>query len=122
MARFDADYVPPSAMTIFAHSDDAEFIVSGTIAKWARAGCEVTFVVITSGNVGTHDAKYTREALARKREVEQQAAARVLGVRNVVFLGYDDCELVPSLDLRRRRGREVRKPTPAGGVCGGPPG
>jgi LmbE family N-acetylglucosaminyl deacetylase len=120
MARFDADYVPSSAMTIFAHPDDAEFIVSGTIAKWTRAGCEVTFVVLTSGNVGTHEARYTREALARKREAEQHAAARVLGVRNVVFLGYDDCELVPSLDLRRRLVREIRKHRPEVLICGDP--
>src|SRR4030067_415814 len=114
MPRFDADYVPPSAMTIFAHPDDAEFLVSGTIARWTRAGCEVTSVVITSGNVGTHDATYTREMLARKREAEQHAAARVLGVKNMVFLGYDDCELAPTLEPRRRVGRRVRKQWPAG--------
>ena len=120
MPRFDADYVPPSAMTIFAHSDDAEFIVSGTIAKWARAGCEVTFVVITSGNVGTHDPKYSRKTLTRARESEQEAAARVLGVKNVVFLGYDDCELVPTLELRRRLVREIRKHRPEVVICGDP--
>jgi LmbE family N-acetylglucosaminyl deacetylase len=120
MARFDADYVPSSAMTIFAHSDDAEFIVSGTIAKWARAGCEVTFVVITSGNVGTHDLQYSRKTLARARESEQEAAARVLGVKHVVFLGYDDCELVPTLELRRRLVREIRKHRPEVVICGDP--
>ena len=120
MARFDADYVPSSAMTIFAHSDDAEFIVSGTIAKWARAGCEVTFVVITSGNVGTHDPNYSRATLARARESEQEAAARVLGVKNVVFLGYDDCELVPTLELRRRLVREIRNHRPEVVICGDP--
>ncbi len=120
MPRFDADYVPPSAMTIFAHPDDAEFIVSGTIAKWARAGCEVTFVVVTSGNVGTHDPKYGRETLARARESEQEAAARVLGVQRVVFLGYDDCELVPTLALRRRLVREIRKHRPEVVICGDP--
>jgi LmbE family N-acetylglucosaminyl deacetylase len=120
MPRFDADYVPPSAMTIFAHSDDAEFIVSGTIAKWARAGCEVTFVVITSGNVGTHDPKYSRKTLTRARESEQEEAARVLGVKNVVFLGYDDCELVPTIELRRRLVREIRKYRPEVVICGDP--
>ena len=120
MPKFDADYVPSSAMTIFAHPDDAEFIVSGTIAKWTSAGCEVTFVVVTSGNVGTHDGKYTQETLARTREEEQMAAARVLGVKNVVFLGYDDCELVPTLELRRRLVREIRKFRPEIVICGDP--
>jgi LmbE family N-acetylglucosaminyl deacetylase len=120
MPRFDAEYVPSSAMTIFAHSDDAEFIVSGTIAKWARAGCEVTFVVITSGNVGTHDPKYSRKSLTRARVSEQEAAARVLGVKHVEFLGYDDCELVPTLELRRRLVREIRKHRPEVVICGDP--
>jgi LmbE family N-acetylglucosaminyl deacetylase len=120
MSRFDADYVPSSAMTIFAHPDDAEFLVSGTIAGWTRAGCEVTFVVITSGNVGTHEEKFTREALTRARKAEQEAAARVLGVKNVVFLGYDDCELEPTLTLRRRLVREIRKYRPEVVICGDP--
>ena len=120
MPRFDADYVPSSAMTIFAHPDDAEFIVSGTIAKWTRAGCEVTFVVITNGNVGTHDPKYNRKTITHARESEQKAAARILGVKNVVFLGYDDCELVPTLDLRRRLVREIRKYRPEVVICGDP--
>jgi len=120
MPKFDADYVPSSAMTIFAHPDDAEFLVSGTIAEWTRAGCEVTFVVVTSGNVGTHEEKYTRETLARTRKEEQMAAARVLGVKNVVFLGYDDCELVPTLTLRRRLVREIRKYRPEVVICGDP--
>ncbi len=120
MTKFDADYVPASAMTIFAHPDDAEFIVSGTIAKWTSAGCEVTFVVITSGNVGTHDETTTRDALARTREAEQEEAARTLGVKNVVFLGYDDCELVPTLELRRRLVREIRKHRPEVVICGDP--
>ncbi|HEU5361449.1 MAG TPA: PIG-L deacetylase family protein [Candidatus Deferrimicrobiaceae bacterium] len=120
MPRFDADYVPRSAMTVFAHPDDAEFLVSGTIARWTRAGCEVTFVVITSGNVGTHDGAFTRETLARTREAEQREAARVLGVKEVVFLGYDDCELLPTLDLRRRLVREIRKHRPEVLICGDP--
>lgn len=120
MPRFDADYVPRSAMTIFAHPDDAEFLVSGTIAKWAKAGCDVTCVVITSGNVGTHDTAFTREELARTREEEQKAAARVLGVKRTVFLGHNDCELTPTVELRRRLVREIRAHRPEVVVCGDP--
>ena len=65
MARFDSDYVPASAMAIYAHPDDIEFTIAGTVAKWADAGCQVTFVLITSGDVGTHDTRYTRQRLAR---------------------------------------------------------
>jgi len=122
MAKFDSNYVPQSAMTIFAHPDDTEFGVAGTLAKWAKTGCEVTIVLCTSGNVGTHDLKHTRETLAQTRAAEQQAAANLLGVKNVVFLGHDDCQLQPTLELRRKLVREIRKHKPEVVICGNPNG
>lgn len=120
MGRFDALYVPRSAMGIYAHPDDAEFTVAGTIARWAGAGCEVTLVNLTSGNAGTHDKRYTRETLAKTREKEARASARVLGVRTLVFLGRDDCELAPTLELRRALVREIRRHRPEVVMCGDP--
>jgi LmbE family N-acetylglucosaminyl deacetylase len=122
MPRFDANYVPKSVMTIFAHPDDAEFGVSGTLAKWAQAGSQITLVLCTSGNVGTHDHKYTPASLAGTREKEQKAAAKVLGVKTVVFLRHDDCQLQPTLDLRRELVREIRKHKPEVVVSGDPGG
>jgi LmbE family N-acetylglucosaminyl deacetylase len=120
MSKYDAGYVPQSAMAIFAHPDDAEFTVAGTIAGWARAGCEVTLVAITSGNAGTHDRGFNRETLARMREEEERAAARVLGVKNVVFLRHDDCALQPTLEVRRELVREIRRFRPEVVICGDP--
>jgi len=117
---FDAHYIPKSAMAIYAHPDDAEFTVAGTIARWTRAGCEATFVAITSGNTGTHDLRFTRETLARTREEEARASARALGVSRVVFLGYDDCELVPTLRLRKELVRQIRRYRPEVVLCGDP--
>jgi LmbE family N-acetylglucosaminyl deacetylase len=107
-------------MAIFAHPDDAEFTVAGTIARWAKSGCEVTLVVLTSGNAGTHDRRFTRETLARTREEEERAAARVLGVKNVVFLHHDDCALQPTLEVRRELVREIRRFRPEVVICGDP--
>jgi LmbE family N-acetylglucosaminyl deacetylase len=120
MPRFDADYVPKSAMTIFAHPDDAEFGASGTLAKWAKAGCEITLVLCTSGNVGTHDKQYTLESLAKTRQKEQKAAAKILGVKHIVLLGHDDCRLEPTLELRRELVREIRKYKPEVVITGQP--
>ena len=120
MRRYDSGYVPRSAMAIFAHPDDAEFTVAGTIARWAKAGCEVTHVVLTSGNAGTHDRRFTRETLARTREEEELAASRVLGVKNVVFLHHDDCALQPTLEVRRELVREIRRFRPEVVICGDP--
>lgn len=119
MTKFNSDFIPKSALTIFAHPDDTEFSAAGTIAKWAAAGCEVTMVVCTSGNVGTHDSKkYTRASLARTRKKEQRASAKVLGAKRVVFLGHNDCELQPTLKLRKQLVREIRKHKPEVVICG----
>lgn len=120
MSKFDANYVPKSAMTIFAHPDDAEFGVAGTLAKWAKAGCEITLVLCTSGNVGTHDAKYTLESLAKTRAKEQKAAAKILGVRTIIELGHDDCQLEATLELRQELVRHIRAHKPEVVICGQP--
>ena len=120
MRKYDAAYIPVSAMAIFAHPDDAEFTVAGTIAKWTGAGCEVAHVVMTSGNAGTHDPGYTLESLARMREEEGRASARVLGIKDVVFLHHDDCALQPTLTVRRELVREIRRFRPEVVVCGDP--
>jgi LmbE family N-acetylglucosaminyl deacetylase len=118
--RFDADYVPRSAMAIYAHPDDIEFTVAGTVAKWTRAGCEVTFVLLTSGNAGTHDRKFTRKTLARVREREEREAARILGVARIVFLRRNDCELDSTLPLRRELVRRIRRHRPEVVLCNDP--
>jgi LmbE family N-acetylglucosaminyl deacetylase len=109
------EYIPKRAMSIHAHPDDQDFTVAGTIAKWARAGCEITSVIITSGDAGSNDpskdASYKVE-LARLREDEQRAANAVLGVKHTVFLHYPDGELVPSIELRKDITREIRRYKP----------
>jgi LmbE family N-acetylglucosaminyl deacetylase len=122
LSKFNGGYIPKSAMTIFAHPDDAEFTIGGTIAKWAAAGCEITMVLCTSGNVGTHDPKYTLKTLAQTREAEQKEVAAFFGVKHVVFLRYDDCALEPSLALSRKVVRAIRKYKPEVVLCGDPEG
>ena len=122
MSKFNGSYIPASGMAIFAHPDDAEFTIGGTIAKWAAAGCEITLVLCTSGNVGTHDPQYTLKTLAKTREAEQKAVADFFGVRHVSFLRHDDCALEPSLDLSRKVVREIRKYKPEVVICGDPEG
>jgi LmbE family N-acetylglucosaminyl deacetylase len=54
----------------------------------------------------------TREVMAPIREAEQRAAAEVLGVRSVTFLGQRDGELEVNLDTRRAVARVVRTVRP----------
>ena len=106
-------------MFIFAHPDDIEFGVAGTAARWARDGCRVIYVVITDGNVGSHEAGMTAERLAEIRRAEQTAAAEVAGAE-CVYLGYHDGFLQPTLELRKDLVRLIRQYKPDAVVCGDP--
>ncbi len=109
--------IPPSAMVVVAHPDDAEFMVAGTVAKWAAAGATVTYVVITRGDKGSDDPDMTPSRLAEIREAEQRAAGAILGVTNFVFMGYDDGYLQHTLALRRDLARLIRQHRPHTVVC-----
>lgn len=117
------EYVPKRAMSIHAHPDDQEFTIGGTLAKWARAGCEIVSVIITSGDSGsndpTKDGSYKAE-LATLREGEQRAANNVLGVKEAVFLRYPDGELEPTIQLRKELTRIIRQYKPDVVLIGNP--
>lgn len=97
--------VPDRAMVIFAHPDDAEIGSGGVIARWAAAGCEVTYVLCTNGSAGTADRSLTPEELVDRRAAEQRAAADFMGVKNLVMLAHPDGGLE---DTREFRGDIVR--------------
>jgi LmbE family N-acetylglucosaminyl deacetylase len=100
------------AMILFAHPDDAEFGCGGTVARWAREGCEVHYVCITDGSAGSNEPGTTRETMRVVREREMRAAADVLGVSSVTFLGEVDGFLAVTPDTRRKVTREVRRLRP----------
>lgn len=91
---------PKSAMVVVAHPDDAEFLCAGTVARWCAEGWEVTYVLVTSGDKGSRDLAADPQYLAALREKEQRQACAVLGVREVIFLGYPDGFVPDSLELR----------------------
>jgi LmbE family N-acetylglucosaminyl deacetylase len=97
-----------SALVIFAHPDDAEYMCGGTVAAWARDGTAVHYCVITDGSAGSNEPGATREEMAVVREREQRAAAEVLGVKTLTFLGFRDGELEVNLETRRAVTRVVR--------------
>jgi LmbE family N-acetylglucosaminyl deacetylase len=84
----------------------------GTVARWARRGCEVHYVVITDGSAGSNEPGVSREQMREIREREQRAAAGVLGVRSVTMLGEVDGMLEVTVDTRRKVCREVRRLRP----------
>jgi len=97
------------ALVVVSHPDDAEFGAAPTIAQLTAAGVQVDYVVTTDGSKGTEDPNVTPEQLSATRVAEQRAAADILGVGEIVHLGYPDGYLTPSLDLRRDIVRQIRR-------------
>ena len=96
-------------MVVGAHPDDPEFLAGGTVARLAKEGREITYVIVTNGNKGSGDRGMTSEQLGPIRAEEQRRAARVLGVERVEFLGYEDGAVEDTRPLRRDITRQIRR-------------
>jgi LmbE family N-acetylglucosaminyl deacetylase len=96
------------AMVLTAHPDDSEFGAAGTVARWTRNGKKVIYVVCTSGDKGTTDRSILPDDLIRIRELEQRAAADILGVKQVVFLKHPDQSLEDTPEFRKLIVRVLR--------------
>jgi LmbE family N-acetylglucosaminyl deacetylase len=107
-------------MVIVAHPDDAEFMVAGTIARWAKAGSRIVYLLVTDGDKGTSDPNVRGEDLAALRRQEQEAASAIVGANAVEFLHYEDGMVIPSLELRKDIARVIRKHKPKAVVCQDP--
>lgn len=104
--------VPERAMVVFAHPDDAEIGAGATAAKWARKGCEITYVQCTTGSSGSNDRSMTSDRIVKIRSAEQKAAADSIGVKNVEVLDHADGWLDPDRIFLGELVRVIRKHRP----------
>ena len=115
-----ADEEVSRILVVTAHPDDVDFGLAGTVATWTDQGIEVIYCVVTDGDAGGFDPSVPRTEIPSIRRAEQEAAAKVVGVSDVRFLGYPDGRLMVSLDLRRDIAREIRRVQPQRVVCQSP--
>ena len=99
---------PAQVMVVTPHPDDAEIGVAGTVARWTGEGKDVIYVVCTNGDKGTSDTNIKPGELARIREQEQLAAAKLLEVREVIFLRHPDQALEDTPEFRKEIVRLIR--------------
>ena len=101
-------------LLIFAHPDDESFALGGTIAKYAEQGVNITLAVATKGEAGKAAGICKPEDLAVIREQELLSAAKVLGISNVIFLGYRDKDvpIAPPLEIVEKLVRIIRDVRP----------
>ncbi|MCA1840500.1 MAG: PIG-L deacetylase family protein [Actinomycetota bacterium] len=89
-----ADLLPDlgTILGVWAHPDDETYTSGGIMALAAKEGRRVACLTATDGDQGSWDAKRWPhgEALAVIRQGELQEALRILGVSELVRLGYPD--------------------------------
>jgi len=99
----------PSALALFAHPDDIEFVAAGTLLRLQERGWDIHYMNLCSGNGGSVQMDGPTTALTRLAEA--QTAARLLGA---VFYPpvCDDLELIYSVPLLRKIAAVVREARP----------
>ena len=95
-------------LVVVAHPDDVDFGSGGTIATWIAEGHEVVYCLVTDGQAGGSDNTVTREQVAQTRRLEQTAAAKILGVTELHWLGFQDGAVIADLNLRREISAVIR--------------
>jgi LmbE family N-acetylglucosaminyl deacetylase len=96
-------------LCISAHPDDNEFTIAGSVCALGARGRHVVFCLVTTGGSGTNEHTPDNTGLIPIRERESWDAAKILGVKDVVFLGYQDGEVEPTIALRRDLTRVIRR-------------
>ena len=91
-----------------AHPDDIDFGSGGSVATWTGEGHEVSYCLVTDGDAGGFDEGISRPDMAVLRRKEQTAAAAILGVTDLHFLGWPDGRVYVTHELRRDLARVIR--------------
>jgi LmbE family N-acetylglucosaminyl deacetylase len=100
---------PPRVLAIAAHPDDIEFMMGGTLLLLGRAGCDLHYMTLSTGNLGSsvHSAARTRAI----RRGEAREGARRLGATWHPAI-TDDLEILYTLPLLRRVSAVIREVNP----------
>jgi LmbE family N-acetylglucosaminyl deacetylase len=99
-------------LVVSAHPDDIEFGCAGTVARWVDEGAQVTTCIVTDGSTGSQDRSLVGANLSAIRREESERAAKLIGAREVIWLGYRDGYVEYSLGLRRDIARVFRRTRP----------
>ena len=97
-------------IVIGGHPDDADQFAGCTAIKWADRGARVRFVSVCNGEKGWH--LVPNDGVAERRRGETAAAAKAYGIERYDVWDVPDCEIEPTLELRRRMTRTVREFAP----------
>jgi len=94
------------------HPDDADISMGATIAKLSQKGIRVYYVTVTDGSAGTRDESLVGKKLAEIRKKEQEKAAEILGVHELLWLDFEDLGDYTIEQVREKLIRIIRKIEP----------
>jgi LmbE family N-acetylglucosaminyl deacetylase len=98
-------------LAVLAHPDDESFGLGGTLALYAQRGYETYYVCATRGEAGTVDEEHLKgfKDTAEMRTDELMRAAKELGLKEVIFLGYRDSGM-PGMDANSHPDAQINHP------------
>ena len=99
----------PAVFAVAAHPDDIELMMAGTMLMLARAGCELHYINLCNGCMGT--AEHDPATIAAIRAEEAREAARILDATWHPPM-VDDLDLYYDRTLPRRLGAIIRDVRP----------
>jgi len=101
--------VPTRALAIYAHPDDPDVSCGGTLALWAKGGCEVRVLLCTDGGKGSPDPDIDTGELVARRSEEMGEAAALIGLAGQESLHYPDGALSDEPEFRGALVAAVRR-------------
>ena len=107
-----ADSEISRVLVVTAHPDDVDFGAGGTIAQWTAKGISVSYCIATNGDQGGEDPDIPRDQMPVIRQKEQRDAGKILGVTDIEFLNYRDGWLEPTIELRKKIVKAIRRVKP----------
>jgi LmbE family N-acetylglucosaminyl deacetylase len=99
--------VSRTILIVSAHPDDMEIGMGGTVAKLAEAKAVITSVVVTNGGRASNPFGWTEQRMAEVRREEALRAARLLGVKDVLFLDEPDAADDVDINAVRQKLKDI---------------
>jgi LmbE family N-acetylglucosaminyl deacetylase len=98
-------------LAVLAHPDDESFGLGGTLALYNQRGVETYYVCATRGEVGSADPEFMKgyKDTAEMRTDELMRAAKELGLKEVIFLGYRDSGM-PGMEANQHPDAQINHP------------
>lgn len=101
-----------TVLCVQPHPDDADISMGATVAKLSEVGVKVYYLTVTDGGAGSTDEKTIGKSLRAIRQKEQQDAAQILGVHELIWLDFEDLGDYTAQEVRARVAEHIRKIMP----------